>query len=134
MKKHDDYRCKYYQGKIIIHSGLTSQNRDFAMNIEFSYLYRDAGNFKNFGTVVFANKNQTSLEKLNEMIKQRLIDEMYFDAFNASVPSLFFDDYDEELDHDWHEFECISEVETTPADADARDISVFISTLAEKPA
>ena len=104
------------------------------MNIEFSYLYRDAGNFKNFGTVVFANKNQTSLENLNEMIKQKLIDEMYFDAFNASVPSLFFDDYDEELDHDWHEFECISEVETMPTDADARDISVFISTLVEKPA
>ena len=104
------------------------------MNIEFSYLYRDAGNFKNFGTVVFANKNQTSLEELNEMIKQKLIDEMYFDAFNASVPSLFFDDYDEELDHDWHEFECISEVETMPTDADARDISVFISTLVEKPA
>ena len=104
------------------------------MNIEFSYLYRDAGNFKNFGTVVFANKNQTSLENLNEMIKQKLIDEMYFDAFNASVPSLFFDDYDEELDHDWHEFECISEVETMPTDVDARDISAFISTLVEKPA
>jgi hypothetical protein len=131
---YDVYRCKYYQGRIIIHSSLTSQNRDFAMNIEFSYLYRDAGNFKNFGTVVFANKNQTSLEKLNEMIKQRLIDGMYFDAFNASVPSLFFDDYDEELDHDWHEFECLSEVATMPTDADAREISAFISTLAEKPA
>ena len=104
------------------------------MNIEFSYLYRDAGNFKSFGTVVFTNKNQTSLEKLNEMIKQRLIDEIYFDALNASVPSLFFDDYDDELDHDWHEFECISEVETMPNDADARDISAFISTLVEKPA
>ena len=102
---YDVYRCKYYQGKIIIHSGLTSQNPGCAMNIEFSYLYRDAGNFKNFGTVVFANKNQTSLEKLNEMIKQRLVDEMFFDAVNTSVPSLFFDDYDEELDHDWHEFE-----------------------------
>lgn len=104
------------------------------MNIEFFYLYRDAGNFKNFGTVVFTNKNQISLEKLNEMIKQKLIDEMYFDAFNASVPSLFFDDYDEELDHDWHEFECINEVETMPTDVYARDISTFISTLVEKPA
>ena len=102
------------------------------MNIQFSYLYRDAGNFKNFGTVVFANANQVSLEKLNAKIKQKLIDEMYFDAFNASVPPLFFDDYDEELDHDWHEFECISEIEMLPNDAHGRDISLFISSLAEK--
>ncbi len=102
------------------------------MNILFSYLYRDAGNFKNFGTVVFANANQASLEKLNALIKQKLIDEMYFDAFNASVPSLFFDDYDEELDHDWHEFECVSEVETLPNDAHGRDIDAFISRLAGK--
>ena len=84
------------------------------------------------GTVVFANANQASLEMLNAMIKQKLIDEMYFDAFNANVPSIFFDDYDEELDHDWHEFECISEVETLPNDAHGRDINAFISTLAEK--
>jgi hypothetical protein len=133
MKKHEDHRCKYYQGRIIIHAGLTSQNRGFAMNIEFSYLYRDAGNFKNFGTVVFANKNQTSLEKLNEMIKQRLIDEMYFDAFNASVPSLFFDDYDEELDHDWHEFENVKEVEMPANDSLQRDITTFIKLLADLP-
>jgi hypothetical protein len=102
------------------------------MSIQFSYLYRDAGNFKNFGTVVFANANESSLEKLNAMIKQKLIDEMYFDAFNAGTPSLFFEDYDEELDHDWHEFECISEVEMLPNDAYGRDILGFISTLAKK--
>lgn len=103
------------------------------MNIQFSYMYRDAGNFKNFGDVVFVNSNHLSLEYLNAKIKEALLDEMFFDAFAVGVPELFFDEYDEELDHDWHEFDQLVEVDNTPNDIHDRDIHIFISILRENP-
>ncbi|MBI3283544.1 MAG: hypothetical protein HYZ65_01650 [Burkholderiales bacterium] len=63
------------------------------MNIRFSYLYCDAGNFKNFGEVVFANPNNLPLEELSAKVKQALLDGMFFDAYAVGVPELFFDDY-----------------------------------------
>lgn len=79
------------------------------MNIRFSYLYRDAGNFKNFGEAIFSNPNETSLEDLSARVKLALLDEMYFDAYAVGLPELFFEDYDDELDHDWHEFELLGD-------------------------
>lgn len=101
------------------------------MNIRFSYLYRDAGNFKNWGEIVFSNPHNVSLEKLSAKVKLALLDEMYFDAFAVGVPDRFFDDYDEELDHDWHEFECLEQVDSPPTDRQERTIETFLSKLAE---
>lgn len=102
------------------------------MNIRFSYLYRDAGNFKNFGEVVFSNPNNLSLEESSAKIKQALLDEMFFDACTVGIPELFFDDYDEELDHDWHEFERLDIVDLPFTDSQERTIEDFISRLTDK--
>lgn len=74
-------------------------------NIKFSYLYRDAGNFKNYGQVIFANPNNLSLEQVMELIKAKLIDGQWFYAKEWGLPDLHFDKWDEELDHGFHEFE-----------------------------
>ncbi len=103
------------------------------MNIEFFYLYRDAGNFKQFGSVVFANDKHLSIESITQAIKNSLIDELFFDPYAANVPPLFFDDFDDELDHDWHEFEVVKEVETPTNDSLNRDITSFISQLSSLP-
>lgn len=103
----------------------------FMMNIQFSYLYRDAGNFKNFGDVIFSNTSKLSLDELRSMITKALIDEMFFDAFKSNIPPLFFEDYDDDLDHDWHEFDQFNEVNSLPNDVQNRDIERFISILAE---
>lgn len=100
------------------------------MNIEFSYLYRDAGNFKQFGSIVFSNTNKLPLNELHSKILKALIDEMFFDPLQAHVPVLFFDDEDEELDHDWHEFENLQETSAAPNDVLQRDITIFIARLA----
>ena len=100
------------------------------MNIQFSYLYRDAGNFKNFGDIIFSNTSKFSLDELRSMITKALIDEMYFDTYKSDIPSLFFDDYDDDLDHDWHEFDQFNEVDSLPNDVQNRDIEQFISMLA----
>jgi hypothetical protein len=36
-------------------------------NIKFIYLYRDAGNYKNWGEVVFYNKNKLPKESVREL-------------------------------------------------------------------
>ena len=74
-------------------------------NIKFSYLYRDAGNYKNYGHVIFANPNNLSLEQVMDLIKPKLIDGTWFYAKELGLPDLHFDRWDEELDHGFHEFE-----------------------------
>ncbi|WP_374517691.1 hypothetical protein [Undibacterium squillarum] len=79
--------------------------------IRFSYLYRDAGNNKNFGSVIFANRHQHTQETLRSSIQRKLIDNLYFDAIVWQIPTLHFAEHDPELDHGWHEFDDVSVVD-----------------------
>ena len=47
------------------------------MNIEFEYLYRDCGNFKNYGRAVFANKGNLSAKDIHEKILSVLVPEPF---------------------------------------------------------
>ena len=77
-------------------------------NIKFSYLYRDAGNYKNYGEVIFANPDEISLEELERLIKLKLIDGQWFYAKDWEIPDLHFDKWNEDLDHGFHEFDILS--------------------------
>ena len=46
----------------------------------FSYLYRDYSNYKQHGSVVFANPNKLSRQLIVEIISQNLIDGEFFHA------------------------------------------------------
>jgi hypothetical protein len=96
-------------------------------NIQFNYLYRDAGNFKKFGSVVFANPDNLSVKEIGEKISENLIDFSYFRPDSIGIPPLFFEKYIEALDHSWNEFE---NVESTMQPAtDERTITQFIEKL-----
>lgn len=95
-------------------------------------MYRDAGNFKNWGEIVFSNPRDVPLNILSTNTKQALLDELYFDASTVGVPDLFFNDFDEDLDHEWHEFESLDLVDSTPTDLQERSIEIFLSKLIEK--
>lgn len=84
-------------------------------NIKLSYLYRDAGNYKNFGEVIFANPSNVSLEKVTELLKQKLIDGQWFYARDYGLPNLHFDKWNEELDHGFHEFEGMEYTDDPPS-------------------
>ena len=75
------------------------------MNIKLSYLYRDAGNHKNFGEVVFENPQSWNLETFETIIRSHLIEEQWFVAKDWELPELYFEDWDSDLDHGWHEFD-----------------------------
>ncbi len=99
------------------------------MNILFQYLYRDAGNFKNWGEVVFYNKKDYEVSYLEKQIKEILIDKEFFVAEKADVPKLQFPEYVKSLDHEWHEFHSISVTSVKSNDKLARDIEEFIESL-----
>lgn len=73
-------------------------------NIKFYYLYRDSGNYKNFGYVVIDNPKNLSLAEFNAAIKSRLIDGEYFYANEWNFPDLRFSNLDIDNDPTWHEF------------------------------
>jgi len=41
-------------------------------NIKFNYLYRDAGNYKHYGSVIFASPNDLSLLEIEIIIRAKL--------------------------------------------------------------
>lgn len=81
------------------------------MNIKFSYLYRDAGNYKIFSEVIFANPNSLSIQDMEHLIRSKLIDGEWFYAKDWGLSNLHFEDWDEDIDHGFHEFENLSPTE-----------------------
>jgi hypothetical protein len=99
------------------------------MNVRFEYLYRDAGNFKNWGAIVFSNPRNINDDFVLEMAEKVLIDHAYFIASKAGVPGLHFVEHDEELDHDWHEVHAFQSTDDAPNDPQSRDVEEFIASL-----
>jgi hypothetical protein len=98
------------------------------MNIKFNYLYRDAGNYKNYGCVIFSNPNQLELGYIESRIKESLIDRSYFVAKDVSVPELYFAALNED-DHGWHEYCGIENTLEETTDGLRRGIDELIGML-----
>ena len=96
------------------------------MNIRFEYLYRDAGNFKKWGDVVFSNPRGITPEAATKMAEEALIDSNYFAATKAGVPDLHFPDYNEQLDHGLHEMHGFFPTNETPTDREDRTVEEFV--------
>jgi hypothetical protein len=82
-------------------------------NIKLTYLYRNAANYKQYGSVVLTNSNNISTDLVADIINRNLIDGEYFDADAWGVPPLFFDNKNED-DHNWHEFETVEITKEPP--------------------
>lgn len=99
------------------------------MSIRLEYLYRDAGNYKNWGEIVFANRNGHDVASLEEQARSVLIDGDFFVASKASVPDLHFDEHIGHLDHDWHQFDSLTATDDKITDEKRRDIADFLEAL-----
>jgi len=98
------------------------------MNIEFRYLYRDMGNFKNYGEVIFANRLNSDAEEIRKQIFSILGPDHTIKASDLGIPDLFFKNftYDPELDHEMHEFVEVLRTENPANDAAQRDIAYLL--------
>lgn len=99
------------------------------MNVRFEYLYRDAGNFKNWGELVFSNPHNINVDTVKSIAANVLIDHSYFVASMADVPDLHFKEYNEQLDHGWHEVHTFKPTKEAPNDLHGRNIEEFIESL-----
>lgn len=63
------------------------------------------------------------------MAEKVLIDQTYFVATKANVPDLHFEEYNEELDHGWHEIFTFQLTDEAPNDVRIRNIEEFIESL-----
>lgn len=100
------------------------------MNLRFEYLYRDAGNFKRFGSAILASRDNVSIDSAKERLGRVLIDGAFFAAEKVGLPSLRFDDFLPHLDHGWHEFFALTEEEEGELQELAfSDFKSFVSAL-----
>jgi len=86
---------------------------DFSNNVRFSYLYRDAGNYKKYGEVIFSNPEAIDIDDIKQRIISKLIDGEFFIPKDWRIDPLFIDNCLSEMDHEWHEFVDISLTNTS---------------------
>lgn len=100
-------------------------------NIKFNYLYRDGGNYKIHGSEFFTNSGNLSVDEIERIVKEALIDGEFFDPKKWDIQLLKFDNWDSELDHFWHEFESVELTsEQSTSDNSIADFLETITSLA----
>lgn len=105
-------------------------------NIKFSYLYRDAGNYKKWSRIVFSNPDNLSPESVEKAVRRFLSQECMFVASQIRVPEcfLFAGGYATSDDHCFHEFDQVETTPNAPNDLCGRSISQFIGEIEREAA
>ncbi len=104
------------------------------MNVKLRYLYRDAGNYKNYGETIFSNKARLALPAIDAALRECMIDKGWFVANRWGLPDLHFKEFepDSELDHDWHEYAGLElTAEPVSRDEDIADFLKRVQSLAK---
>jgi len=103
------------------------------MNTTFSYLYRDAGNNKSRAAVIF--KGAFKPEDA-ERLRRAFDSSTYFIAEQVGVPVAYLFrrgyEFNEEIDHCYHEFDDIELTEEQPTDG--RTIDRFVTDVQRQAA
>lgn len=96
-------------------------------NVRFNYLYRDADNFKLFGSEVFANPDHLPLSEISDRLTAALIDGEFFDPVKWKIRMLSFPDASDEKDHSWNEFDSVAFTADEPTTT--MSIGAFLQTI-----
>ena len=104
------------------------------MNIELQYMYRDFGNFKNYGAVVFGNQSALPITVIDDELIRAFGEDRNFIATDLGLPDLFFKEFAHDPDLDWemHEFCCVVPTKLPVNDMSKRDIRDLLSKAAAK--
>jgi len=103
-------------------------------NVEFSYLYRDGGNYKKFGRVVFSNSEQITCEAIQKVLTEAFLEEGLFIADQIRIPEVFLFANDQLSfdDHCYHEFDAVRATNEQPSDVHKRTVSEFAAEVAQQ--
>lgn len=100
------------------------------MNIKLNYLYRDAGNYKVYDSVIFSNPDNISVSQIKESLLEKFIDQEYFNPDDFKISRLSHPDYNPDFDHSWNEFESLES--TNEAPTDPRNIKEFVNNSTDR--
>ncbi len=103
-------------------------------NIKFKYLYRDAGNYKNYGFRVFRNPDNLPLGEIEKEIKAAFLDGLYFISEQIGLPELFHDDYPTMDDVSFHEYDGSELSAEEVADSSVQTIKEFVDKVLQESA
>jgi hypothetical protein len=97
-------------------------------HIKFTYLYRDASNYKSWGEIIFKNHDKLSLAEIEERLRCSFDSGELFVAAQVSIPEvfLFLQDKLTDDDHFYHEFHSVEGTNDDCNDDCDRSIKVFI--------
>jgi hypothetical protein len=103
-------------------------------NINFKYLYRDAGNYKKWGAVVFSNPECLTTSEVTKALGENFLVDGLFVAHQVHVPEVFFSTEADVTgdDHCYHEFDAVEESSSAPTDKRDRSIGEFIAEVARE--
>jgi hypothetical protein len=97
-------------------------------NVEFRYLYRDGGNYKKRGSVIFSNREGLDIDLAAERLRQAFLPDGLFIAKQVRMPEVFLykrgrftDD-----DHCYHEFDELASTNKSANDRQLRSIQKFL--------
>ncbi|MGA2429480.1 MAG: hypothetical protein ABSH13_13355 [Candidatus Acidiferrum sp.] len=98
-------------------------------NVKFNYLYRDAGNYKNWGEIVFSNPDRRSINAMTKALADAFLQDGIFVAHQIRVPEIFLFDTGDATsdDHCFHEFDAVESTLEHPTDRHRRSISEFVA-------
>jgi hypothetical protein len=103
-------------------------------NLRFRYLYRDGGNYKRWGSVVFGNKEGVSAQAAEFSLRVELSGNGLFIAEQVGVPDVFlFSVFPlSPEDHCFQEFHSVEVVRGAITDRLGRTMAEFISEVARQ--
>ena len=99
------------------------------MNIKLVYLYRDAGNYRSWAEVVFANPANLSLGSVMAELRRSFMQDGLFIAHQIRLPEAQFYRNEEVTldDHCFHEFDSVDLTGNAPNDTFGRSINEFLT-------
>ena len=98
-------------------------------NVRFDYLYRDAGNYKKWGAVIFSNSNEYTLGAAHDLLMAAFSPDGLFAAEQIRIPELFSYSKGNATsdDHCFHEFNSIAHTTEHINDHYSRSIGEFLA-------
>jgi hypothetical protein len=97
-------------------------------NVKFNYLYRDAGNYKAWGEVIFINPEERTLDEVETHLRKAFDQDGLFIASQILIPEVFLyiDGRVTDDDHCFHEYDSVEVSNELPNDKEGRSIWRFV--------
>ena len=97
-------------------------------NVKFNYMYRDASNYKSWGSVIFINPGEATLSDIDARLLNVFGNDRLFIASQIRIPEVFlYLDGDITIDdHCFHEYISVEFTNESENDKHGRSINEFI--------